>query len=137
MADKKKPVSDQELAQAMDKAWKNSEKDQENVQVVPVEEPNKRMDVFPELLAKKPRVSAQPVPTYGQIVPQGICQNRACKINVAKILAMKEAEEKLEKRRRERREERRKAAETAAIILMSVGLTVACFVGAVFLTRFM
>ena len=135
MADKKRTVSDQELAQAMDKAWKNSEKDQETVQAAPVEEPNKRMDVFPELLAKKPKVIPQMIPTYGSVLPQGSCQ-KACKLNVAKILAMKEAEEKLEQRRRENREELRKAAETAAIILMAIAVGVLCICGAAFLTEF-
>ena len=87
MADKKRTVSDQELAQAMDKAWKNSEKDQETVQAAPVEEPNKRMDVFPELLAKKPKVIPQMIPTYGSVLPQGSCQ-KACKVGILGVFLL-------------------------------------------------
>lgn len=136
MADKKKAVTPEEVQEAMAKAENVSMEDLRKEREK--ESQNQRMDVFPELLAKAQTAPAQRavVPTYGQVIPMGTCKQE-CKLKVASILAMKQAEEELKKRQRERRDEFRKLAETAAILLLSMGITAFCIMGVAFLSEFL
>lgn len=136
MADKKKNVSKEAVAQAMAQAEQVPMEDLKYREDIPVEDANKRLDVFPELLAKAPKMNYQTVPTYGKIVPKVNCHDKVCRLNVAKILAMKEAEEKLQQRKKEQREEYRKLAETAAVILLCLGVTAFLLMAVAFISNY-
>lgn len=127
MAEKKKSLTAEEVKEAI-----------EATESVPVEElryrseeenRNQSMDVFPELLARsKPIGQKSMAPTYGQIIHTGSCQYRG--LDVAKILAEKEAEEKLRRERSWRRQELLENMQTAAAILLSIAIAAVCIAGA-------
>lgn len=137
MAEKKKSVTPEEVQEAMNKAENVSMEELRKEREQEIQ--NQRMDVFPELLAKVQSVQVQKpmVPTYDMVLRNHSCQSRACKLDVERILAEREAEEKLRREKRKRRHELMNALRTAAAILLSLGLTAVCIAGVACLGRFL